>query len=546
MSLPVPLSVRLKTSARDIHITDQIDDLTFGATSPGGYAQCTTALHRPLAFTPAEVRQYARLYVYDSRTGDTVWEGRVQDPGRAAGDRGEVYQLAAVGGSAHLSETTLPLIYVDRRLDGWLKRDDTASEIRTATVERGEEIGGTQRDTLYLTIPSGTKLTVNKSVTAVYWALADAGQECAVVNYTWDSGISSPNSFIIEFLMGNGVVYRSDMPSTSGGGPSTRSMGANWPAGQTTPLFRLRWNTATAFTVNDDFFWAAFVAPVVVGVRYLADGTKKVSGYGSADETILASTVVADLLGRVMTDTIDGAGALIFPSPHQIDQLAYPDGVTPAQVLADLLEFEPAYTWHVWESNSTGKFTFEWTPWPTAVRYEADALDGLDAPASGATVYNAVRVRYRDARGRNRSVLRTSLVPDLADAGFSRTAFLDLGEEKSSEANAIRAGDQFLSEHRYAVNAGRLVVRRPVRDLVTGRMVQPWEIRPGQLIRVRGIQPYPDSLNASTRDGVTTFQIAATSYSASRAEATLDLDSYAPSVARALAALARRKPGRRR
>lgn len=546
MSLPVPLSVRLKTARRDVHVTEDVDDLTFGASSPGGYEQATLTLHRPISFTPGEVQMFGRLYVYDTRTGEVVWEGRVQDPGRSGGDRGEVYQLAAVGGQAHFGEDTIPYILLDRRVSAWEKRDDSTSEVRTATVQQGEELGGTQRDTIYVTFPSGTKLTLDKTVTAIYRAIADAGMELAVVNFAWDSGITSPNSFITELVLGNGVAYRSDTPSTSGATFSTRSVGTNWPLGQTTPLLRLRWNTSTPLTLADDIYWVAYVAPVVAAVRYNADGTKKTSGYTSSDETILASTVVTDLLGRVMTDTIDGTNALIAPTTYQIDQIAYPDGVTPRQVLDDLLDFEPGFTWHVWESNSAGKFAFEWVAWPTSVRYEADTLDGFDSPASGHTVYNQVRVRWTDARGRVRTTWATSTVQDLTDAGIKRTAFLDLGDEVASSANAAQAGTQFLAEHKYPVNAGRLTIRRPIRDLVTGRMVRPWQIRPGELIRVRGVQPYPDALNTSTRDGVTTFKVAATSFNAARAAATLELDTYAPSVARALAQLKKHQVTRRR
>ena len=76
-------------------------------------------------------------------------------------------------------------------------------------------------------------------------------------------------------------------------------------------------------------------------------------------------------------------------------------------------------------------------------------------------------------------------------------------------------------------------------------MVEPWEIRPG-LIRVRGILPRADALNASARDGVTVMRIRAAEYRASDAAAVLELDSYAPSTARSLANLQRRPYSPRR
>ena len=46
---------------------------------------------------------------------------------------------------------------------------------------------------------------------------------------------------------------------------------------------------------------------------------------------------------------------------------------------------------------------------------------------------------------------RSQTLGTLTDAGFNRTAFLDLGDEATGLANAQRAGDQFLEEHRYPV-----------------------------------------------------------------------------------------------
>jgi hypothetical protein len=166
-----------------------------------------------------------------------------------------------------------------------------------------------------------------------------------------------------------------------------------------------------------------------------------------ADNFVYADQVVADLLGRTLTATVDGATATIATTTYHIDHLAYPDGVTPAKVLEDLIGFEQAFTYHLWESNpANDKFRFEWVAWPTTVRYEADVVDGFDSPASGNSVYNRVAVRYRN-RGVTNVAFRTQTAPMLTAAGFDRTGWLDLGDEAASSANAARAGDQYLTEH---------------------------------------------------------------------------------------------------
>jgi hypothetical protein len=279
----------------------------------------------------------------------------------------------------------------------------------------------------------------------------------------------------------------------------------------------------------------------VVAMRYDKAGNELTTGYST--DTVLASEVVEDLLGRVL-DQYDGTNAVVEDTSYAIQQLAYPNAITPEKVLNDLMALESGHTWRVWERGSNGLYRFEWTTTPDEVRYEADLLDGFDAPGSADGLYNAVTVRYRDAGDRVRTVVRTATVPDLDNAGITRQGYIDLGDEVGSQADAEQAGDQWLAQRQYPPNAGRLKIARKILDRETGRMVDPWEIRPG-LIRVRGILPRVDALNATARDGVTIFRIVASEFRASDASATLALDSYPYSVAGSLAELQTARPRKR-
>jgi hypothetical protein len=322
-------------------------------------------------------------------------------------------------------------------------------------------------------------------------------------------------------------------------------IGTDWTAGRDVPEVRIQW-TGAGTTINDDVTWGAWAGLVILATRYGVDGAELLTGASYGASTVLAHQAVADLLGRLLTQ-YDGVGATIANTSYAIEQLAYPDGVTPAKVLGDLMALEPAYYWAAWEPNTAGKYRFEWSAWPTSVRYEADLVDGYESQSSADGLYNAVRVRYLDESGAVRTVRRTQSVPELTAAGITREGFLDLSDTTGSKTNAERAGDQWLADHLTPPNAGRLRIARPILDLAGGRMAHPWEIRPGALIRVRGIQPRPDALNppAQGRDGVTIFRIVSTEYRASDAAAVLELDSYSPTTARALADLARRTPPRR-
>jgi hypothetical protein len=184
--------------------------------------------------------------------------------------------------------------------------------------------------------------------------------------------------------------------------------------------------------------------------------------------------------------------------------------------------------------------------WPTSVvRYEVDLTD-IDAPAAAADLFDGVRVRYRDTDGTVQLPKFTQTVPELVRAGFSRTGFLDLGDEPGSAANAAQAAAGFLAEHKFPPNAGRLTVDRPIADLQLGRYVDPWEVRPGHLIAVRGILPRVDALNATTRDPVTTYRVRSVQFDSASATAQLELDSYSRTTMRAIADLQRQALTRRR
>lgn len=545
MSLPVPLSVRLKTGTGvDRHITVEVDDLQFSSTSPGGYEACTLTLHRPLSFTPGELTLFGRLYVYDAR--GVVWEGRLQDPGRTAGDVGEVYQVTAVGGVAHTQDRTSPYIVIDASLERFELRQFTAEHPkREARVD--EDSAG--NPAIWLTAPTGTSWASNAQACMVYPHIRNAGQKLGAYSVSGDCGRTTAGIWrwrtVTRDPGGVGTVDR-DVDFTTGGiAASQREVGDSFPDGDDQLELRMQQVNAASQTPNDDT-WCIFAFFSVTAKLMTKAGVERGSSYDYAVSLVNAHEVVEDLLGRFLPE-YDGANAVVTTSPFGIEQMAYPDGVTPGQVLEDLLAFESAYTWHVWESNpDNDKFRFEWVTWPTSVRYEADVIDGFSAPASGNTLYNKVTVRYRDSRGNIRSQGSTSSVPALTAAGFDRTAYMDLGDQVASAGNALRAGIEFLEQHRNPVNAGRLTISRRIVDYDTGRMVNPWEIRAGSLIRVRGVESYPDALNADGRDGITIFKIAATAYSASDNSVTLDLDSYAPSVARTLAHLATRPKIRRR
>jgi hypothetical protein len=539
MSLPLPLSVRLVTSRIDRYVTADLRSLRFQSVAVGGFASLQMSLDRPLALRPDEIAYYGRVYVYYGPR--TVWEGRLEDPGRSAGRDGQVWDLVAVGPAAHTLDRTIPYIAADRRLDSWTVGGASTSPSYLRIDKRVDEDGTA---VIQVQAPSGVTFLAGAAGLVTYPAIADAGQQLGRVNVSWRSGFTSAsNDARLGTSIGSGATtaVETDVVSVTSGTLTGSRGGANpITAGHDTA--RLRFQRNTTNQAGGDTVWLEFTNPAVRSLLKDRTGADITSGY-SAD-TVLLSELVADWLGRYLP-LYDGATAQIATTSYAIQQLAYPDGATVGQMLADGLVLEPGYRWGAWESNSAGLYRFEFGAWPTTVRYEADITDGYTSTGSADGLYNEVRVVYMGADGQTKTTVRTSSVPDLTAAGLTRTHLLDLGTKIMSLADAQRAGDQFLAEHQYAPNAGRLTLARPILDLQRGCMVMPWEIVPGNLIRVRGILPRIDALNASARDGVTVFKIWSTEFDASRAAAELELDSWSLSTARSLATAAGRRIRRR-
>lgn len=544
MSLDLPLTVRIRTGRKDVDITAQVADLSFRSSIPGGFASATLTLSRPLDSQPEDIEYYARVYVYDGRNGETVWEGRLEDPGRGAGDAGEVWSITAIGPQAHAKDRVFPIIYVDTDLTRWGPSNTTTHGGR---LERGELDEDTP--TLECYANEGEPVPTSWEATYTYRAIRYCGQRLARVRMDHvELGTSSNYQTIIKTRTGagGGVVVASDNWNTTPNAISALYGSAGWVDGMDVVSIGAERNVSAG--VADDLARTKLSGMSVRAALKNADGTDITSGAAYTVNNIDPVEVIADLLGRYLTK-YDGPNAILIGSGVDITQMAYPNGITAAEVLDDLAVFDPAYYWAAWESDqTTDLYRFEYVPWPTTVRYEADIFDGFDSPGSASELYNAVVVRWLAGGPGHHPphwTRRTQSVPTLTDAGLTREFLIDLSDEIGSSANAIRVGDNFLAEHRYPPNAGTLKVARPILDQDTGRMVSPWEILPGHLIRVRGVLPRVDGLNPTDRDGVTVFRIVAVDFSASDATATLELDSNPRTVAHALKSLRGRRHRKR-
>jgi hypothetical protein len=537
MSLTVPLQVRLKTGRTDRFITRELRDLAYREVDNGGFASATFALDRGLSVPPDDLAHFARVYIYDN--DETAWEGYVTNLGASADDDGRIWGLTALGPAAHARDDSRALYFVDNRDEKWIVGGAGGSTRHVNVTHSGET-----DPTITMRLSNGSVFSNGEAGLVVHVGCNETGQQLARIQFDWIGGTASSNLKVrlstAALPAASAQRVQADLNTT--GGTITSALGGTLPTGEDAAFIRFVRATSN-LAVTDETIWAEFSNFVLRARLYDKDGSFH-SGYGS--NTVLASEIFADLLGRGLLPQYDGANAAIDTTTHEIDHLIYPDAVDSAKIIDDLLVLEPAFRWGAYESNAAGLYRVEFVARPTAVRYECDLTDGVDLPSDGSGIYNGARVRYIGRNSQRKTLERTSTVAVLDDAGLTRVADVDLGDEVGSSANAQRAGDEFLAEHATAPAGGTLILGRPVIDLIDGRMVHPSRIRAGQLIRLRGLQPRASALTASDRDGISTFRIASREFRTSDGAAVCELDQYSRSTARALAELAAATPKRRR
>lgn len=544
MTLPVPLAVRLETARSDRRVTREVSGLQFRGAAPGGFASATVQLHRPLQFTPDEVAHYATLTVYDTRNGGVAWQGRVEDLGRSADTSGQVYDISAVGPSAHARDVSKSLIYVDTDASRVLVPGADSKKGTSVTDDReSEDVAGK-----FEHFVRGLVVASNDKAIAWYPALRSAELKLARVTVSVRSGFTTTTDWKIREWVSNAAggpwtLIRSSDPTTGDMGAASRVVTTDWTHPMNQVSFELEY-IGTGGTIGNDNTWIRWHSFVLQQIRKNAAGTDLTAASNYTSDTLNAHQVVNDLLGR-MLPLFNGSNASVdSSSTYGIEQLAYPDGADAAKVLDDLMALTGTHLWEVYEQDSTGDYQFTWRAWPTTPRYEATIFDGYDSPSTASELFNEALVRWNDGR-RIRTTYRTQTVTALDDAGLTRTIVVDISDEVGSSANANQAGDNALSEHANPANMGNLRIARPILDRDSGRHVMPWEIRPGYLIRVRGVAPSVDMLN-QTRNGSTVMRIVGVDFDAASASASLELDAYPTAQGRQIAALKRSNETRRR
>lgn len=470
-------------------VTQYVRGLRFRKTAPGGFASasCTIVLPRSEL---ANLGPSDRFYVYDARTGRTVWDGYTENPGTSDGPEGQSFDLSAMGGTVLASDRTEKAVYADTDHDQWLLQL-SASSATVQTDDSGD---------LACAFNSGAAIGTGSQAEAIYKGLTGSSQFVGSYSYTWTAGKTDANYKVED---GTGQMDRAGVGTggfaveasatfvTTGG--TVAKTPADFGDSQNYVIVRAV-RTGGATNVADELTWVRFHNLTVNARMLTATGA-----LASATQPLTASAIAADIVGRLLS-SVDPVRVSIDATTEVIDQLAYRDGANAGEIFDDLALHEPDYYWGIGASNAAGLHEFWFRAWPTEVRYEISVRDGYNAPGGDTDLCNRIAVFWTDAKGQDRVTLVGQYVQEIGNrapvdgSGVPDPAFVGrikdsdpvtLPEGRGSAANAQRVGAAILATKASASKAATAVVARPITDLFTGLEVMPWEINPGYPTRVR-------------------------------------------------------------
>lgn len=592
MSIPVPLGVRIydHENVVDMWVTRWVDDLQYRSVIPGGFASASFRLHVPQHMYPVAaawmprapriplVQLFNRVQVVDLRSGEIAWEGRIDSAARVTDD-GFAWDIGCAGAMVAATDITKPVFYADSSTNWWFSQESLPSRADVFTWSRsaspptlGLELkDASQWDSSGDDLPGGIwvgyfhflclataqyigRFTVSyRSATPSSGTIKTRANVYTPTTDAWEDGVDSTNLGAADIVKANAVGAASSFTSTQA------QVIAFDVLGPTTPVV-----LSSACPIS-------YVNPIVIAMRMDRNGTNLTASANYSTDYVTVPQVVEDVLGRFLIGAWSASGANIpangsvGPAGAYIDtsntspitDLSFPDGATAADIFTKLMTVQTNAYWAIWESQNTAtngvdsqRYRFEWATWPNGWGYQASSADGLDEQPDGSNMYNYVFYRFQGTNFQGTGAGSYVPPPDLQEWwAFQDPSPAPILRDRLTRAATVvtdatlpdsgGTATKWIAEHGQEINAGTLTVKRPIQfydagsnsGSGAGRMVDPWAIRPGKLIRITDIPTQADStsINHGTTAPPTThagavFRVVSTDYDAADNSCRLGLD----------------------
>jgi hypothetical protein len=594
MSLPVPLGVRCYTLVNPVErwVTRWVDDIEFRSVVPGGFASATITLRIPrnLAALPqpdplgfSELAElFRRVQVVDLRTMEIAWEGRIEDPARQV--EPDTWQIGALGSMVAATDIQRPVFYVDSSTDDWI--ESSSYRATGIPVEQDPGVFTNQKNA------GNVLLSTHRIEGAIDWIAGDLvfgyvytwrwashGYDQPIARFTTTHNGSGPESSqetnfsLVVGIAASQAIDVTDV-ATSGDTTKTNTIGTDFTDQNVRYIvLGVRRDSGSGdyqILSADKVLQINFRNPKVVAQRQDRFGSRLTTATNYTGDYVTVAQVVEDVVGRLLVGGWYELGAntpwpgSVRPQDVYIDSsntthilhLTYPDGATAADILNDMVtKVQTNAYWAIWESKwgaadpsndfaANSGFRFEWATWPNNWGYVASSQDGFEGQPNGDDIHNFVFYRYPDSGDSNQPHVATAwaggdlMVPELYYGGFTRAITVSK-DDPTDGTTANVLSNAYRDTANNVLNAGTLTVRRPIPLYDSGansasgasRMVDPWMIRPGKLVRVTDLPPramerdvsFGATLPSPSIDG-TIFKVVATDYSSSDNSCKLSLD----------------------
>lgn len=537
----------------DIHVTRFTEDFSFRCTAPGGYASSTLKIKVPEGSTldPALFgKLFYRVQIFDKRSAEILWEGRVEDPATQVEEN--AWEIGVLGSQVAANDVRMPALYIDNTVENWRTTEADAWTVNIdtdrVTMEAQLKPGyvwtaGNEYDVL---VYNGLQraLTTLGRFSCTY---KGAGPGAQAANYDMLAWTSDSGNFD-QTAFNAAQVYKSNPVGGAGGLVTTgfdfgltlavrkRTGTGNYTIGASEEgLARFKWPKVVGLRMDEngnsliastdyanDYIYAWQVVKDVVG-RFLNGGWLT----GGFLQWLTAPTS-RSTWNNPEQGSVRGIDAYINTDGiNKISNLWWLEATTAKEILDTMMIVQPDCYWAIWDSGHRfgqgmndpvgvreHQFRFEWSKWSDAPVYFASSQDGMAQQLMGDDLYNAGTLAFEDPEnfitttGVHMSTTSTTVVgstypwevEELKDR-FTRMMGLSYPDVIVPGDFSGVAGETYLrktlADQSEPKNTGTITIRRRILMRDDGEdsaggfagMIDPWEIRPGKLIKITDIWP---------------------------------------------------------
>lgn len=553
----VPLGVRVYDikDGVDRHLTKWVDDFSFRHTAPGGCASSVIKFRvpnipnvDPLMFG----NLYYRVQIYDCRDAEVLWEGRVEDPATQVEEN--AWELGILGGQKATTDVKVPVLYVDNTIANW-RRSFEVDEIEVNPNEANQVIAGKLKSGY--TWSAGQEIDVLNynggwachsgfaRISATYKGTGPGAQGGNFEMVT--ATTAQPAGFDVTALNTAGV-YKSNLIGTdlTGGVEQDINFAIRRKTGVGSYLIGAS---------EEGLFWLKW--PKVVGIRMDENGNTLLAAGDYPGDYVYVHQIVRDVVARYLSggwwagtlnqwDSVSAASKSRWAFPEQgsirgydafidasdvnkITNLWWNSAVDAKEILDTMMLVQSNAYWAVWPSGHRfgqdtsddilvreHQFRFAWAKWPISWNYLVSSEDGMEEQISGDQLFNGTTLSYETPE----QIITTGTWYGTPTFGVSITGKINWQVEELENRFTrkyhfeypgsdpdITADDfddymrQQMVNTQEPKNVGTITIRRAIPMIDDGSsdgngfagMVQPWELRPGKLVKIKDIMPTANS-----------------------------------------------------